>query len=998
MATINRPTFPDPALEVGIAQYPTPNVPDYYTRDGHIILVEKVSIEKGNYNPQPLDGSVIYSKRDANDWPSTLYLVFQQTEPTGKFVFNYWANDRTLASQDPWNYGLQYSLNHPDFKIITRVYITPREDYAPVALGSTDPVFGGTAIISKQEMAELPDDNPLRSRYVQVQRVYETIPSSIITGKRVTERGDIETLDTQVVVAGTAPDADGLLVTQTAIESIDAVKSKRTKGSVTSYSTLTTKAKRAGLLGEVSVSDDIVAPATNPDALTTSIIDSTVEAISATKSRKRTTTSSGPSSLTAKKISERGDTQTITKSIVASNVGVTTDSLLLVASQVDEIDSAKSQKTDVTVTSYASLTTKSKKAGLLGEVSISDEIVSPATNPDALSTTVLDSTVEAISATKSRKRTTTATGPSSLSGVAKKEGLLGEVSLVESIVAAGSSADALSTTILSSEVTPIDSAKSKKTTVTSTGPSSLEGATQRAGLLGVTEEVQSIVASGSAPDTLSTTILQSSVVPIDSAKSKKTTVTSIGPTTLGGLANKGGLLGEVQTTESIVAYGEAADALSTTILQSSVDPIDAYKSKKTTVEAIGPTALDGASKKGGLLGEVDTIEEIVAYGTEPTELSTTVLQSEVTPIDSYKSKRTTITASGPTSLDGVGNKAGLLGETETTESIVAYGANADALSTTILQSEVTPIDEYKSKKVTVTSTGPSSLSGETSKAGLLGNVTTAESIVAAGSNADAVSLTIIQSEVTPIDSAKSKKTTVTASGPTSLVGYQYDEFFEQKLTITQSIVAPNAAAPAFGNGLLSYRDEPIDSAKSKRIVVSTPSLPPSRTEYKTGTYTSPLLVFDIEAQNIDFSCDGNDPRIQLTPITRGSQTGPTTFKTVTSYSYGVVTPPQDNDIFSPILKEVSFTGYVVNFNLGAALCDHIYAPSISGLGQGILIQSCGDIPPFTYKFEYWDIAESSPYTATEYLGFIGDYKKISWESRYWKAGIWESKSVYVKLI
>ena len=224
MATINRPAFPDPPLETGVPQYPTPLVPDYYTRDGHIILVEKVSVNKGSYNPQPLDGSVIYDKRDANDWPENLYLVFQQVEPTGQFVFNYWANDRTLASQNPWNYGLSYSLNDPSYKIITRKYITPREDYSPVALGAVDPVFGGNAIISQQEMAELPDDNPLRSRYVQVQRVYETIPSPTITGKVMAEFG-IATASKQIVVAGTSIATPNTNTIKSEIASTDAVKS-----------------------------------------------------------------------------------------------------------------------------------------------------------------------------------------------------------------------------------------------------------------------------------------------------------------------------------------------------------------------------------------------------------------------------------------------------------------------------------------------------------------------------------------------------------------------------------------------------------------------------------------------------------------------------------------------------------------------------------------------------------------------------------------------------
>jgi hypothetical protein len=186
MATFKQPkqpAFPHPPLDVGVAQYPTPVVPDYYTKSGHIILVVKESIEKGNYNPKPLDGSVTYSGRDANKWPSTLYLVYQQPTPDGEYVYNTYANDRTLASQDPWNYGIDYSLDDPTKPIYTREYIVPRSQYAVVAKGSTDPVFGGTAVISKQAMRELPDNSPLRSRYVIVQRIYETLPGAIISTK-----------------------------------------------------------------------------------------------------------------------------------------------------------------------------------------------------------------------------------------------------------------------------------------------------------------------------------------------------------------------------------------------------------------------------------------------------------------------------------------------------------------------------------------------------------------------------------------------------------------------------------------------------------------------------------------------------------------------------------------------------------------------------------------------------------------------------------------------
>jgi hypothetical protein len=109
MATSKQPRFPEPPLETGVAQYPTPLVPNYADKkggwgisdQGHIILVEKVSIEKGTFNPLPLDGSVTYTGRDANKWPSTLYLVAERPTEDSQFIYRYWANDRSVVVPRP---------------------------------------------------------------------------------------------------------------------------------------------------------------------------------------------------------------------------------------------------------------------------------------------------------------------------------------------------------------------------------------------------------------------------------------------------------------------------------------------------------------------------------------------------------------------------------------------------------------------------------------------------------------------------------------------------------------------------------------------------------------------------------------------------------------------------------------------------------------------------------------------------------------------------------
>jgi hypothetical protein len=279
MATAKQPRFPDPPLEIGVPQYPTPNVPDFYTKDGHIVLVEKVSAEKGAYNPQPLDGSVVYNKRDAGKWPDTLYLVYQQPSEDGKFVLNFWANDRTLASQDPWNFGLDYSSNNPLFPIVTRTYIVPRSQYVPVALGSVDPVFGGARIVS-QRKEELPDGNPLRSRYVVVQRVYEAIPGPSLTGKVMQEFG-IADQTKQVVASGTAIGTPTTNTISSSINPVDSVKSELTNVVYSSTETLNGYQYDPDLNLIISTTKELIAEDTAPLAITNGLLSYRDEPINA---------------------------------------------------------------------------------------------------------------------------------------------------------------------------------------------------------------------------------------------------------------------------------------------------------------------------------------------------------------------------------------------------------------------------------------------------------------------------------------------------------------------------------------------------------------------------------------------------------------------------------------------------------------------------------------------------------------------------------------------
>jgi hypothetical protein len=228
----------------------------------------------------------------------------------------------------------------------------------------------------------------------------------------------------------------------------------------------------------------------------------------------------------------------------------------------------------------------------------------------------------------------------------------------------------------------------------------------------------------------------------------------------------------------------------------------------------------------------------------------------------------------------------------------------------------------------------------------------------------------------------------TIPGPT-IHGYQYDDAFETTFTISKQIVDAGASAITHYNGLISYKDEPIDATKTQRVIVETPSLPPTRTEYHTGTYTSPTLIFSLDIKAVDFSCPagtGSDVRVVVVPDARASQSRETLFKTITSYSYGPPTA-DDGGLLSPELIKMAYSGLYVSFDLGGVLCNGIDHPEVVCYTCNGVIVACENI-----------IYEATTPSASQYQSYIGTYKKISWESKYWKAGIWQSREIQVKVV
>jgi hypothetical protein len=294
-----------------------------------------------------------------------------------------------------------------------------------------------------------------------------------------------------------------------------------------------------------------------------------------------------------KRYNDRGDLESIDTQTVPPRTPPDPDGLLITGSQVVQEDVSKGVKTTSSVESHSTLRTKEKKEGLLGETVTTDDIVVPSTEPDALSESVVASVVQQTSATKAVKRTTTSTGPKTLSGKENKDGLMGRMTRTETIVPAGTAADPLTFNVISSEVTPIDSSKSKKTTITHNGPTALEDFTlvdSPAGLIRASGgtyvyDKTSLSAEDAFVNNGSLTTLKASTRAIDETKRQVETLYVKEWPTLNGVEYDEVLGIPIQYTEKVVSpneYKNPPTSLSNS--NNSYKPLDQWKTLRRSYD------------------------------------------------------------------------------------------------------------------------------------------------------------------------------------------------------------------------------------------------------------------------------------------------------------------------------------------------------------------------------------------------------------------------------
>lgn len=200
-----RPVAPD----TPIRSFPTPNLDD---------LVVLVDVDSRLPGYKPLEYGTPHP--DQTRFPGAK-LVSQEPLDDDRFVRRIYATDR--VNQETYNYAIRYSGGSDRHPIYIRTYVEPRDEYKPFPDLTPDPLFAGAVLVDEEAD---PAEGELKSRYLIVKRIFETLPGPLITSKEVNEYGVIETITNQAVKPGAVPDPTGLFVTD-AVVSEDVSKSVR---------------------------------------------------------------------------------------------------------------------------------------------------------------------------------------------------------------------------------------------------------------------------------------------------------------------------------------------------------------------------------------------------------------------------------------------------------------------------------------------------------------------------------------------------------------------------------------------------------------------------------------------------------------------------------------------------------------------------------------------------------------------------------------------------
>ena len=164
-----------PARMVGapLTTFPTPLLDD-------TIEVESVDTVAGHYARLPF--GTRYNDVDhgafVKDLPDHVLVADEASDASGIMRKRTWASSR--VDQDIYNFNLAYEGNDVDFPTYTRTYVYPREGYTPLELLTPDPFDPFAFLVAEQVVSEV-EPAQLRSLFIKVVRIYQTLPGPILS-------------------------------------------------------------------------------------------------------------------------------------------------------------------------------------------------------------------------------------------------------------------------------------------------------------------------------------------------------------------------------------------------------------------------------------------------------------------------------------------------------------------------------------------------------------------------------------------------------------------------------------------------------------------------------------------------------------------------------------------------------------------------------------------------------------------------------------------------
>jgi hypothetical protein len=705
---------------------------------------------------------------------------------------------------------------------------------------------------------------------VELYLVYETIPGTLLSGTQLDERGDEQTVQTQIVAKGTAADAATIL-REGSVEAVDNVRSRKVTRAVASHSTLTgAEFDEDGAL--VSTADDIVAPGTAPaDGLL--VVSDAVEPLTKQKSRRvRKTVASHPVIASAG-LNERGEETTTIEQTVAAGTSADADGLLVDETLVKGLTATKSRKKKTVVS--ARVTLGGSQVNERGEVvTVADSIIAPGSAAAADGLLVESDAVTDQSTTKARRVRKTVASRVTLGGQsfnAPADGLLVDSDVVSDLSAA--KAKRVRKTV-GSRVTLTTVDLSKVPRQSSVLPPKFLSGEQLT-------ETRQIVAPDTSPDDLSTTVLTSKVEQQTLTKAEKTTLSRPAQAypVLTGTELSRAADGTPATVTARILTGPGNGTFATVtggfgVLSDEVQPLSKEYAQQTTMSVTAFPALSGAKQltfgtsypgKYGIQGEEVRIlwDQKVAVGTLPTgDAWTAMLAANPTAlterknVDAYTDQIIVkkLIENGVTDYPGqVLTQWGVADRTHTLGGVVETGPG-------VLASETQPAGNGMLEAVTTRIDSPQPVTGKEYKvnvpermiAGL--TLTTSRTLVAAGSAPD-IGTTVLSSSVKGKDQANSEKETVTLpSNVASLSPVTDKEYLSERadgetVTLVKNVV-PTAtpALPTIDHKtlVLSLRDIGGGySEKNVGTVEAYPLLKGERIDEETGG------LIKIEKQIVD---------------------------------------------------------------------------------------------------------------------------------------------------